>query len=206
MTVLTLPTAAEDRLENLAHLPPELALREAASLLPRLASHPVFLEAHVLPLLEEAQGAEDWYVAHSCEGLDGSYSLQVFVWPAGSRTQIHDHTSWGAYICVVGSLLEERYQRLDDGLLEGHARLKKVWRLRWSREDGVSTVLPYDEGIHRVGNSVGNLGADMAISVHLYGPQVGEVDGRDYDPSLDYVCDRVEAAGRNRPAGETGMR
>jgi hypothetical protein len=139
-------------------------------------------------------------VAYSCNGQDESYSLQVFVWPSGTRTQIHDHTSWGAYLCVVGSLLEERYERLDDGLLDGHARLKKVWQLRWEREDGVSTVLPYDEGIHRVGNP----GVGLAISVHLYGPQVGEIDGRDYDRSRDYVCDRVEAPGTGRPAGKTG--
>ena len=77
---------------------------------------------------------------------------------------------------------------LDDGSRTGHARLKKVWQLSWSRDDGASTVLPYDEGIHRVGNP----GATTAISVHLYGPRIGDVDGRDYDPSRDYVCDRRE--------------
>jgi len=65
--------------------------------------------------------------------------------------------------------------------------LKKVWQLSWSTKDGASTVLPYEGGIHRVGNG----GGSTAISVHLYGPQIGEVDGRDYDPSRDYVCDRV---------------
>ena len=107
-------------------------------------------------------------------------------------TQIHDHTSWGAYCCVVGSVLEERYERLD-GLQEGHARLRKVWQLMWSRGDGASTVLPYEEGIHRVGNP----GEGTAISVHLYGPQMGELDGRDYDPSRNYVCDRFEAPERS---------
>ena len=53
----------------------------------------------------------------------------------------------------------------------------------------MSTVLPYDEGIHRVGN----LGGKTAISVHLNGPKKGEFDGRDYDPLSDYVCDRREA-------------
>ena len=43
-----------------------------------------------------------------------------------------------------------------------------------------------DGGIHRVSNP----GEGAAISVHLYGPRMGEVDGRDYDPSRDYVCDR----------------
>jgi hypothetical protein len=32
----------------------------------------------------------------------------------------------------------------------------------------------------------------VAISVHLYGPRMDEVDGRDYDPSRDHVCDRLE--------------
>jgi predicted metal-dependent enzyme (double-stranded beta helix superfamily) len=125
-------------------------------------------------------------MARHHDAPDSSFSLQVFVWPPGSRTRIHDHSSWGAYCCAIGSVLEERYERLDDGSRPDFARLKKVWRLSWSREDGASTVLPYEEGIHRVGNP----GAGTAVSVHLYGPRMGEVDGRDYDPSRDHVCDR----------------
>jgi predicted metal-dependent enzyme (double-stranded beta helix superfamily) len=193
MAIVSLAPVEESQLETLATLPPESALREAAPLLIHLASNPDFLYAHVLPLLEDAREAEDWYVAHSCEGQDDSYSLQVFVWPPGTRTQIHDHTTWGAYCCVVGSVLEERYERLDDGLQEGHARLRKVWQLMWSRGDGASTVLPYEEGIHRVGNP----GAGTAISAHLYGSRITEVDGRDYDRSRNYVCDRVEAPERS---------
>jgi hypothetical protein len=66
--------------------------------------------------------------------------------------------------------------------------LKKVWRLTWGPEDGISTVLPYGGGIHRISNAT----EELAISVHLYGPRLGEMDGRDYDPSRDYVCDRRE--------------
>jgi predicted metal-dependent enzyme (double-stranded beta helix superfamily) len=125
-------------------------------------------------------------VARHHDAPDSSFSLQVFVWPPGSRTRIHDHSSWGAYCCAIGSVLEERYERLDDRSRPDFARLKKVWQLSWSREDGASTVLPYEEGIHRVGNP----GASTAVSVHLYGPRMGEVDGRDYDPSRNRVCDR----------------
>ena len=192
MAIMSLPSAEESQLETLAGLPPDLALREAVPFLVRLASNPAFLDAHVLPLLEEAQEAEEWYVAHSCEGQDDSYSLRSFVWPPGTKTKIHDHTCWGVYCCVVGSILEERYERLDDGLQEGHARLRKGRQLVWSMGDGASAVLPHEEGIHRVGNP----GNSPAISVHLYGPQMGEVDGRDYDPSRDYVCDRVDAKSR----------
>jgi predicted metal-dependent enzyme (double-stranded beta helix superfamily) len=127
-------------------------------------------------------------VADRYDAEDGSFSLQVFVWPPGSATRVHDHSSWGVYCCAVGSVLEERYERLDHGSVPDHARLRKIWRLWWGPEDGASTMLPGDEGIHRVGNP----GEDLAISVHLYGPRTGEADGRDYDPSRDYVCDRRE--------------
>lgn len=176
-------------LERLSGLPAELALREGVALLIRLGDDPAFSDTYLLPLLEET--SDDWYVAYRCESPDGSYSLEVFVWPPGSRTEIHDHASWGVYRCVVGSVFEERYERLDDGTRLNHARLKKVWQLWWGREDGASTVLPYGGGIHRVGNP----GKSPAISVHLYGPRAGDIDGRDYDPSRDYVCDRAATPG-----------
>jgi predicted metal-dependent enzyme (double-stranded beta helix superfamily) len=176
-------------LQELSTLPTELALQQAAPLLVHLVKDPAFLEAEILPLLGEARGTEDdWYVAHSYKGKDHSFSLQVFVWPPSTETKIHDHSSWGVYCCAVGSVLEERYERLDDGSRADHAHLKKIWQLLWSREDGASSVLPHDGGIHRVGNPSDSL----AISVHLYGPRIGEVDGRDYDLSRDYVCDRWE--------------
>jgi predicted metal-dependent enzyme (double-stranded beta helix superfamily) len=185
--VVSLAATDSGELGAITTLPPELALRGAVPFLARLAKDPAFLGEYVLPLLEGTTEADDWYVAHRCEGK--SYSLEIFVWPPGTRTQIHDHTSWGAYCCAVGSVLEERYERLDDGSRLDHARLKKVWQLSWSRKDGASTVLPGDGGIHRVGNP----GAEPAISLHLYGPRMGEVDGRDYDPSRNYVCDRADA-------------
>ena len=173
---------------NLYVLTPELALRDAIPVLSRLVRDSDFLDSHILPLLDEAGRAKDWYVAYRHDDPDCSYSLQVFVWPPGSATRIHDHSSWGVFCCVVGAVLEDRYERLDDGSRPDHAHLKKIWQLLWSREDGASSVLPHDGGIHRVGNS----GEGLAVSVHLYGPRVGEVDGRDYDPSRDYVCERRE--------------
>ncbi len=186
-------------LEKLLELPTELTLQEAAPLLARLIGEHKFLGLRILPLLEEAERREDWYVAHRYDGQGGSYSLQVFVWPPGSRTQIHDHSSWGAFCCTIGYLVEERYERLDDGLQPSWARLKKVWRRVWRKEDGVSTVLPYEGGIHRVGNPSDTL----AISVHLYGPRIGDLDGRDYDPARDYVCDRREI--RSLPISDNSL-
>ena len=173
-------------LRKIAMLPTESALPRAARFLADLVKDPTFLDSQVLPQVEEATSRQDWYVARAYEGEDDSYSLKIFVWPSGTGTRVHDHTSWGAYHCAFGAVLEERFDRLDDGSREEHARLKKAWQLSWSPEDGASTVLPGDGGIHRVGNP----GGGPAISVHLYGPKIGEIDGRDYDPSRDYVCDR----------------
>lgn len=184
-TGLSGPNARE--LREISALPMEEALRRAVPFLEELVEDPVFLEAEILPLLEEAKGAENWHVARRYEEK-GAYSLQVFVWPAGTGTKVHDHSSWGVYRCVVGSLLEKRYGRLDDRSRPDHARLEKSWQLRWSPEDGASTVLPGDGGIH----SMTNPDDDVSVSVHLYGPRMGEIDGRDYDPSRNYVCDRLE--------------
>lgn len=179
--------------------PPELTFQEAPLFLSHLVN-PEFPYPRIYPLLEEAESAEDWYVACRYDVPGGSFSLQVFVWPPGSWTRVHDHSSWGVFCCVAGSLVEERFKRLDDGSLSEYARLREVWRRAWKKKDEISTVLPYSGGIHRVGNPA----TSTAASVHLYGPQLGEVDGRDYEPSKNYVCDRrdrVENLARTgRPA------
>ncbi len=191
MNALTATSVAldTDQLRRLSELPTDLAVQQAAAFLAHLVKDPNFMEDEIIPLLEESRGTEaDWYVARSYKSGDYSFSLQIFVWPPVTETKIHDHSSWGVYCCAVGSVLEERYERIDDGSLTDYVRLKKAWQLRWSPQDGASSVLPHDGGIHRVGNP----GDSLAISVHLYGPRLGEVDGRDYDVSRDYVCDRRE--------------
>jgi predicted metal-dependent enzyme (double-stranded beta helix superfamily) len=184
-----LPAVDTNSLQKLSELPTELALQRASHLLAHLVKDPAFLEAEIRPHLEEARSTEgDWYVAKRYEGEDHSYSLQIFVWPPSAETKIHNHSSWEVYCCAVGSVLEERYERLDDGSRLDYAHLKELWQLMWSREDGVSSVLPHDGGIHRIGNPSDS----VAISVHLYGPRIEGVDGRDYDLARDYVCDRQE--------------
>jgi predicted metal-dependent enzyme (double-stranded beta helix superfamily) len=184
---MTVPGVDTNHLQSISELPTEPALRQAAPFIANLVKDLAFFEGEIRPLLEETRGVVgDWYVAHSYGDKDHTYSLRVFVWPPSTETKIHDHSSWGIYCCAVGSVLEERYERLDDGSRLDHARLKKIRQRMWSREDGASSILPHDGGIHRVANP----GDDVAISVHLYGPRLGEVDGRDYDLSCDYVCDR----------------
>jgi len=183
-------TYAPDSIElgELAARPTAQALPRAAAYLADLVQDDRFLGSQIQAVLDGARGAEEWYVARRWEDPERYFSLQVFVWPAGTRTMIHDHSSWGAYACAAGTVFEERYERLDDGSKFEHARLKEAWHLFWSPEDGASTVLPGNGGIHRVGN----LSDETAVSVHLYGPRLEEIDGRDYEPSRDYVCDRLD--------------
>jgi predicted metal-dependent enzyme (double-stranded beta helix superfamily) len=167
-------------------LPLELTLESAVLLLDRLSSDLGFLASHVLPILREPPRSEPFYVSHQHDYPDGS-ALQVFVWAPGSRTPVRDHSAWGAFRCVVGTIVEERYERLDHSSRPGYARLRKAWRQVWGKHDGASTLLPFEGGIHRVGNPTER----TAISLHVYG-SVDAVDGRDYDPSRFYVCDRLE--------------
>jgi predicted metal-dependent enzyme (double-stranded beta helix superfamily) len=120
-------------------------------------------------------------------------NLQLFLWPAGAWTPIHDHTSWGVYVCVAGSLLEDRYVRLDDEAEPARAHLRRAWRAIW-RPGQQSQLLPYSGGIHRVANPC----PGPAASLHLYGPRMSTTDGRNYDPQTDVVCDRPIAAEATR--------
>ena len=89
-------------------------------------------------------------------------------------------------LTAMGKTLEKTL--LEHGAQPNKASLRKQWQRVWSRPDGASTVGAYENGIHRVANS----GRRPATSLHLYGPRTGVFDGRDYDPSRDFVCDRLE--------------
>jgi len=176
------------QLRSLADLPPEAAMCEAAPLLAALIRSIDLLDH--LPCIE-GPGPTHIPLDDHTERI----SLQLFLWPAGAWTPIHDHTSWGIYVCVAGSLLEDRYVRLDDGAQRDRAQLRRDWRAIW-RPGQQSQLLPYAGGIHRVANPT--LGP--AASLHLYGPRMSAIDGRDYDPQTDVVCDRPLETTRRSPA------
>jgi predicted metal-dependent enzyme (double-stranded beta helix superfamily) len=169
-------------LDGLAALEPRLALREAGAVVAQLARSFDFGD---LIQINPHASEPVWRTLAVAEGL----TLQAFVWPVGSRTTIHDHTSWGVYMCLLGQLGEERYVRLDDEGQAGRAQLRQVWRRIWSPQEQ-SQLLPYAAGIHRVRNA----GLSHAMSLHLYGPRLSAIDGRDYDPHRDRVCDRPPEA------------
>lgn len=167
---------------------PQMTLDEARPFLLHLARDRRFLATAVWPYVASTVASGEPTIVATYGTREATTCLQVFVWPAGAATPIHDHTAWGAYQCVVGTLLECRYARVDDGRAPATARLREQWRRLWRPDDGASTLAAYDAGIHKVAN----LGAALAVSLHMYGPRAGLVDGRDYDPRRSYVCDRIE--------------
>ena len=170
------------RMESIEH-------DEAAALVERIARDASFLH-QFRPLVERAprNGAEPIILATCLAAGASGAALHLFYWPVGASTSIHDHTSWGVYQCVGGALVEDRYQRLDGGEQPETARLRKRWRRRWNDWDGASTVGAYADGIHRIANH----SRRPSLSLHMYGPRMGTLDGRDYDPRRDFVCDRIE--------------
>ena len=128
--LMTTLTPELSKLEELSALPPALALKKVIPVLECLVEDPAFRSSEILPLLEQADRAKEWYVAGTHTGDNRFFSVQIFVWPPGSETKVHDHASWGALRCVVGSIVERalRAPRLrppaeprppEEGLAEG---------------------------------------------------------------------------------------
>ncbi|HET6318362.1 MAG TPA: cysteine dioxygenase family protein [Chloroflexota bacterium] len=169
-------------LDAIARLSPRLALREAGPLLAGTAGQSELRRA-IQRAIANAPRTAAQPTFETLARADG-WSLELFVWARGATTPIHDHTSWGIYVCLAGTIGEQRYARLDDESASGVARLRRDWQALW-RPGEQSELLPYAGGIHRVKNA----GLTPAVSLHLYGPP-GQLDGRDYDPRRDFVCDR----------------
>jgi len=98
---------------------------------------------------------------------DGSFSIVALVWLPGQETPIHDHVSW----CVVGVHEGQEY--------ETHYQVETNDKGEsWLIEDGQSVNPPGSTAaltppgdIHKVVNN----GQDLAISLHIYGADIGKL-------------------------------
>lgn len=99
----------------------------------------------------------------------GGFSVVSLVWRPGQCTSIHDHVSW----CVVGVLAgeerETRYHLYQDA--ETGERFLVEEQTRLARPGQTEALVPPDEDIHRVMNS----GREIAISIHVYGADIGKL-------------------------------
>lgn len=102
-----------------------------------------------------------------CDPLE-RFSVVSFVWLPGHRTPIHDHTVWGLVGVMRGAELCEEFS----------AALQKTGSHE-VRPGDVDRVSPRIGDIHVVSNA----GSTNAVSIHVYGANIGAVRRHTFDPS-----------------------
>jgi len=105
------------------------------------------------------------YLLH-CDPME-RFSVVSFVWMPGQRTPVHDHTVWGLVGVMRGEETCEEYSR----------EIKPTAR-HPVRRGQVDRVSPRIGDIHVVANE----GGEVAVSIHVYGANIGAVRRHTYDP------------------------
>jgi predicted metal-dependent enzyme (double-stranded beta helix superfamily) len=108
-----------------------------------------------------------------CDPLE-RFSVVSFVWMPGQRTPIHDHTVWGLVGVMRGEEQCEEYAPPVAGQAMRRTGAHRV------RPGGVDRVSPRIGDIHVVSNA-GDEGP--AISIHVYGANIGAVHRHTFDPA-----------------------
>jgi len=101
---------------------------------------------------------------------DHAFSVVSFVWNPGQGSPIHDHCTWGVIGQYEGEEEETRFRITDN-------RLEHVGVV-CARPGDVNHVYPPSRDIHQVVNR----SAKPAISIHVYGADIGSHRRHTYDP------------------------
>lgn len=148
----------------------EVAARVADALRPALADPDLLADEHC----RHDDCAYRQHVLHV--EADGTFSIVSLVWLPGQSTPIHDHVSWCVPGVYRGRESETRY-RLEHGG-DGAAHLVEAGRQVNETLTACALCPPGD--IHRVAND----GPETAISIHIYGADIGRLGSsirRTYD-------------------------
>lgn len=109
------------------------------------------------------------------------FSVVSFVWQPGQTTPVHDHTVWG----LVGVMRGEEFCEEYDAPAAGNpARKTGEHRLA---AGGVDRVSPRIGDVHRVANA----GKVTAVSIHVYGADIGTTRRHVFDPATGRTTDFV---------------
>jgi predicted metal-dependent enzyme (double-stranded beta helix superfamily) len=138
-------------------------LDEGARLLQDLVTHDDWLpEAYAAPSPESYRQ----YLLY-CDPLE-RFSVVSFVWMPGHRTPIHDHTVWGLVGVMRGVETCEEFSH-DIVKMNSHE----------VKPGDVDRVSPRIGDIHVVSNA----GSQTAVSIHVYGANIGAVHRHTFDPA-----------------------
>ncbi len=114
------------------------------------------------------------YLLH-CDPME-RFSVVSFVWLPGQRTPIHDHTVWGLVGVMRGEETCEEYSK----------QVAASGRHPVHRGQ-VDRVSPRIGDIHAVSND----GSEVAVSIQVYGANIGAVRRHTYDPATGAARDFV---------------
>ena len=125
------------------------------------------------------QASDEGYVQHLLHvAPNGGFSICALVWKPEQWTPIHNHVAW----CVVGVYQgverEIRYEVKREGA-ETYLVEKQV---RIATAGAAEGLLPDGNDIHAVGNA----GDGIAISIHVYGADLGKL-GSSIDRRFDVL-------------------
>jgi 3-mercaptopropionate dioxygenase len=136
-------------------------------------------------LLEQLLANDDWlpdelsasspagyrqYLLH-CDPLE-RFCVMSFVWEPGQATPVHDHLTWGLVGQLRGEELCEEYAPTQDRCF---ARTSSH-RMRCGQVDRVS---PTVGDVHAVSNA----SREVAVSIHVYGANIGAAQRHVFDPA-----------------------
>lgn len=108
---------------------------------------------------------------------EGDVSIWAMVWPAGSRTSIHDHHCSCCFAVLEGTLTETYFDVVGPG--------RAVATREAVRTPGfMACMMPSGPNLHQMEN----LGTTDAISLHIYG-----YDHRLHSTSVAHEYERVAA-------------
>jgi predicted metal-dependent enzyme (double-stranded beta helix superfamily) len=98
---------------------------------------------------------------------DGSFSIVALVWLPGQETPVHDHVSW----CVVGVHQGQEYETRYEVETDEQGLSLLVECGNSVNPPGSVAALTPPGDIHKVVND----GQDLAISLHIYGADIGKL-------------------------------
>ena len=114
------------------------------------------------------------YLLH-CDPLE-RFSVVSFVWMPGQKTPIHDHTVWGLVGVMRGT---EKCDEYSNTISLTGSHLVKA--------GDVDRVSPRIGDIHVVSNA----GSEIAVSIHVYGANIGAVRRHRFDPATGAASEFV---------------
>ncbi len=168
MNTRRLPAFLDAFAELVAHTSEEACiLAEGATLLHALVAHDDWLP----PVFgQSSPNSYRQYLLFA--DPDSRFVVVSFVWQPGQSTPIHDHTVWGLIGLLRGSERNQPFSRDTGGRL--HSLGESILR-----PGEVGAVSPRIGDLHRVANA----GTEDAVSIHVYGGDIGRVERHTFDPA-----------------------